>query len=54
MAVLSSWSRRQPNDVPGLNLAYDLFKADCGKMVALVHDHMPVLGNEILHFSFPL
>jgi hypothetical protein len=54
MAVLSSWSRRQPDHVLGLNLVHDLFKADCRKMVALVHDQMPVLGNEILDFSFPL
>src|ERR1022692_816166 len=54
MAVFSGRRRREANDVPGLDLLHDLFKSECRDVMALVHDDMAILGDEILDFPLPL
>lgn len=54
VAVFSGWRRREPDNVPGLDLLHDLFESECRDVMALVHDNLAVLGDEILDFAPPL
>jgi hypothetical protein len=54
MTVFSGWRRSEADDVPGLDLFHDLFKSECRDMMALVHDDLAVLGDEVLDFALPL
>src|ERR1039457_3815417 len=54
MAVFSGWRRREADDVLGLDLLHDLITSECRDVMALVHDNLAVLGNEILDFALPL
>ena len=54
MAIFSSRRRGQANDELRFDLPHDLFEAECSQMVALVGNHVPVLGNTVLHFTFTL
>ena len=37
-----------------LTCPHDLFETEGGQVVALVGNHLPVLGNAVLHFTFTL
>jgi hypothetical protein len=45
VAVLSSWRRRQTNNILGFNLPHDLLETESRQMVALIGNHLPVLAT---------
>ena len=51
VAVLAGNRRRQSDDESRLGLAHDLFEALGGQMVTLVHDHVSVVGDAIVHYA---
>jgi len=53
VAIFSGWRRREPDDVPGLDLPHDLFKGKRRDVMALVYDDLALLGDEILDFALP-
>src|SRR5258708_21113319 len=52
MAVFSNWRGRQSYYKPCFDLPHDLLEAECGHMVALVDNHVTVLGHEVLYLTF--
>jgi hypothetical protein len=52
MAVLASRRRGQANDKLRLDLPHHLFETEGGQVMALVGNHLPVLGNTVLYFTF--
>ncbi len=48
MTVLPGWRRRETDDVECLDLAHHLLECDSRKVMALVDNHVAVIGDEIL------
>jgi hypothetical protein len=51
VALFSNWRRSEPDDEFRLDLLHDAFEAESGQMVALVGNHVSVLGDTVLHFT---
>ena len=45
-------SGSESGDVTRFGFAEYTLEGNCGNVVALVHDDMPVLANEVVHLSF--
>ena len=54
MTVLSTRGRGQANDELRFDLPHDLLEAEGGQMVALVRDHVSILGDTVLHFTLAM
>ena len=52
--VFSNRCCRQTQDIPCFDLAKDSFKSDGGQMMALIHDDVAVICDEIFDISFAL
>src|SRR5487761_2537504 len=52
MAVLSHRRRGETDDELRFNLSHDPLEAEGGQVVTLIHDHMSILGDVVLHFAF--
>jgi len=54
MAVLASRRRSQTDDELRFDLPHDLFETEGGQVVTLIGNHVPILGNAVLHVTFTL
>ena len=53
MTVLARYRCGQPEHIFRLGRAGNRLKANCGQMVAFVHHHMSIVGNEVGDLAFP-
>ena len=54
VTVFSRRRRSKTNDILSLHLLHNLLESERRDMVALVDDHMAILGDKVLHFLFPV
>jgi hypothetical protein len=54
VAVFPRGRSGQSGNVSPSGLSHDLFEAECGNVMALVNDDVPILGDKILHFAFAM
>src|SRR5439155_83000 len=53
VTVLACDGCRQANDESGFGLAYHLLETMSRQVMALINDHMAVLGDAVIYYAFP-
>ena len=52
--VFPGWRCRQAENIFRPCLAQNLLKRECRKMMALIHDNLPVVSDDVFYFALAL